>query len=428
MMGGASAAQRGTVTSVVTGLLLQGVVTVSGILAARLLGVVDRGYLAVLFIVSVIVLQLGSLGVPVAITYAISAQGHDPRCLLRSIRRFGYMQALALTLVQGLTLWLALRSAPRQAWLGGLLALCIVPALLLQAYGLVVLQGLRRYRAFNEQRAVAGVLYSVGLVLAVVLGVDQYLDIVGIWVAANVAAAVATFARVLRALGPRIPCPRGPSVTRLVRFGATSLLGSFSAVGNLQLDQAIVGLLMPARALGLYVVAVAFSQLPRLLGASIGLIAYPEVAKAQHKNGGRDKMWRYLAAGIVVCGLTVAVLQLVVGALLPRLAGHAFVAAVPVARLLLLAAFFQGVRRTLSEGVRGLGHPALGSLAEISFYATCVPVLVLLVDGRDLVRIALAFSLAEGLSFTVLLGCAWFIRRPAAGTPSAAPPQLGPDF
>ena len=61
--------RRAAIESVMTGLGGQAVLIISGILAARILGVEGRGYLALLIIFPVVLCQLGGLGLPQAVTY-----------------------------------------------------------------------------------------------------------------------------------------------------------------------------------------------------------------------------------------------------------------------------------------------------------------------------------------------------------------------
>src|SRR5205807_7294363 len=80
------AVARGTGGSVLAGGSLQLIVAASGIMAARLLGVADRGHLALLWVVTGAIGQLMSLGVHVAISYQI-ASGRSPLTVVGRLRR-----------------------------------------------------------------------------------------------------------------------------------------------------------------------------------------------------------------------------------------------------------------------------------------------------------------------------------------------------
>ncbi len=81
----------------------------------------------------------------------------------------------------------------------------------------------------------------------------------------------------------QVPAPRGgssptPSRRRAFRYGVSAVLGSSSPAEILRLDQAIIALALSRYTLGLYVVAVAFTNLPRFISQSVGIVAFPRVA------------------------------------------------------------------------------------------------------------------------------------------------------
>ncbi|MEA2578165.1 MAG: hypothetical protein QOD78_1753, partial [Chloroflexota bacterium] len=94
--GGAARSLTSTlIGSIVTGLGGQIAVLVSGIIAARLLGPEDRGNLALLALIPLALSQLGSLGLPLALTYEFSRDEARARGALRNVAR----PALLLTAV-----------------------------------------------------------------------------------------------------------------------------------------------------------------------------------------------------------------------------------------------------------------------------------------------------------------------------------------
>lgn len=89
---------RATLGSLLSGLCGQGALIISGVLAARILGVEDRGYLALLAAFPLVLSQLGGLGVPQAVTYQLIRNPHYVRHLLRMTYRVFGVQALVLVL------------------------------------------------------------------------------------------------------------------------------------------------------------------------------------------------------------------------------------------------------------------------------------------------------------------------------------------
>src|SRR5215207_4887551 len=142
-------------------------------------------------------------------------------------------------------------------------------------------------------------------------------------------------------------------------FGAIGFLGTTSPVDTLQLDQLLVGLFLSPAALGLYVVGVAFTNLPRIFAQSVGYVVYPHVARQRTIEQARRSIWISGALTAAITGAIVAALELASGWMVPFFFGDTFAGAVPLTQILLAGAAFVSVRRVLSDGARGAGYPGL---------------------------------------------------------------------
>ena len=195
-------------------------------------------------------------------------------------------------------------------------------------------------------------------------------------------------------------------------FSLKALLGSVTPLQGLQIDQAIVGIFISRRALGLYVVAVAFTNLPRFLSQSIGLVAYPHFAAMRDAHDRARGVIRFVGMTLLLCGASIIVIELALPTLVPFLFGKAFEDAVGVAQILLISALLFGIRRVLSECARGAGRPALGSVAEAISLISLFPALSLFFhSGAKGVALALVVAAAAGL-IGIIVG---WVARPAAG-------------
>lgn len=390
--------------SVLAGVAIQAVIVLSGVLAARLLGVTDRGHLALLWLVAIVLAQLASLGVPASVTYYVAEGKTGGGAMLRSVRRLAAVQLAAMLAIHAALLWLMNHDETGRVQLAAALTLVPMPALLAHQYGLGVLQGRQRFRLYNLQRAMPLLLYSVVLGGAFVVGAGDLVAVTAIWAGSTTVGAGATLFLAwadLRRDGADRPGP-APSSRDSLRFGLRSLLGTFTGFEHLQLDQAIVGLALSTYALGLYVVAVAFSNLPRLVGQSIGIVAFPAVARADGEGRTRHALLRFFLAGAVISSAVVAALWVLIPSVLPLFFGPEFREAVPVAQILLLAALCQSTRRVLSDGARGAGYPLLGTIAELSSWAVVLPAVVLLAPAHGLSGVAIALCLASATSLAIV--------------------------
>jgi O-antigen/teichoic acid export membrane protein len=391
---------RATASSVGAGLVVQLMLLVSGVLAARVLGVEDRGYLALLVLFPSVFAQLGCLGAPLAVTYFVAREPASAGRFASAALRLGIAQAAASVVVHAAVLAIVLRDDPPYVRAAAVFTLVAIPASLAQQYALAFLQGQKRFRAFNVLRVLPPAIYTFTLVSLFVVDVGSLREVTIAWLAASVI--VGVFAVAFAAAG--LPAQREPraAIGPLIRFGTKGLLGSASPVETFRLDQAIVGLALSPAALGVYVVAIAFTNVPRFVANSIGLVAYPSVAAEQ--SGRRWlSVWRYFLFALLVCGAIVLALEPALGWLVPLFFGAEFADAVSVARIMLLGALFLGLRRVLTDAARGAERVWAGTIAEVAAWVALVPALAALVPLWDVDGVAAAVVVASGVSLGVLV-------------------------
>jgi len=338
--------------------------TVTGIIAARALGVDGRGTLALLWLVPVVITLIGGVGIAPATTYFVAREPDHVRSIVsKSIR---ILVLLGAVLAAGYALGLVLLSGsdPDYSRLEGAFSVALIPVILGQNLGIATLLGLERFRAYNGARLmpVFGYMVLAGLLYAVSLA--NLTSIMLVVLCAWGVALLITWTLLARSLTPETD---GSDATSrdIVSFGLRGVIGSVSPIDDVRADQFIVGLMLDARALGLYVTAIAFCNLPRFIALSFGAIAYPRIAAAHEPVRAWKLVAHYLRLGlpaVAVCAFGVfAVLPL----LIPLFFGEEFRDAIPIGRILLVGALFLAVHRLLTEIARGLGHPGFGSISEV---------------------------------------------------------------
>ena len=389
--------------SLATGLVGQLVLIASGILVARALGVEGRGEFAVIALVPSVLSQLGTLGVPLALTYFIARDPRDGPACLRSLMPLILVQIVGLTIAQVGILLLLARDNERTAMLA---VIPVMPALIAQQYGLAVLQGQQRFTLFNIFRVSPAALYALALGVLVALSKTDLVELVLAWTGANLIAGL-TLTAVAIDYARR---PSGPSPSNrfrdLLRYGCSALLGSSSPAEILRFDQAVIAVSLSRTALGLYVVAVAFTNLPRFISQSVGMVAFPKVAAAG--AAARQLVHTYLLLVLVVAGLVVALLEVAVRWLIPWLFGADFHGAVTTAQILLVAALLLAVRRVLSDVAQGLGNPISSSIAEAVNLGVALPLIAIAAPLWGIEGAAMALTAGAGASLAVL---GWMVRR-----------------
>lgn len=393
--------RRAGVTLVLASLAGQAILVVSGVLVARLLPVDERGQLALIALLPLILAQLGGLGVPLAVTYELAREPRSARAVASLLVGVVPVQALCLVLMHFGILIAVFHDEDRSVWTAALLSLAAVPALLCQQVGLGILQGRQRFSAFNVQRLVPMAAYAAVLVVLALGGVGTLVTCAVAWSGAWLLAGIVTITTALRGLR----ATRGDAVVdrrSFFHFGRRGLLGSVFLVESFQLDQLIVGLLLSPAALGLYVVAVALTNLPRFVAQSIGILAYPRIAAQSDRRIGARLLWRYFWICAALNVLIVGFLELTVGDIIPFLFGKDYAEAVGIAQVLLLGSFLQSARRVLADGARGLGHPELSSVAEVASWFVLVPALIVLAPSGAQ-GVAVAIVLMSGASLVILV-------------------------
>jgi O-antigen/teichoic acid export membrane protein len=419
---GRDAALRGTLGSIATGGSLQLVVAASGILAARLLGVADRGHLALLWVLTLAVGQLSTLGLHVGIAYQV-AGGRSPQQVCWRLRGIIAAQLLLSTAV-GAAVVLPLMGGVRgQSPASLAMALAVPPMFVLLLHGIALAQGQRRYRRVQLHRLVQPCAYVVILVALAATDEGRLDTVTAAWGATMIAAGLFAWRQCLGSWWPRRPTPAptvsGPddgSPRAVMAFGLRSLFSAFGVVEHLQADQLLVGLLLSAQQFGLYVAGAAFANLPRFLGQSVGYVAYPEVAAADPARR-RAMVARFMMIGALVVLPVVVALVALLGWLLPLLFGHSFHAAVPIGRILLAAAFAQALRRVAAEALRGLGSGVSATWAELAFIAVFAATIAPMTSWHAGTGAALALLIASGAGAIVLVA---LTMRPGSLVPARA--------
>jgi O-antigen/teichoic acid export membrane protein len=394
---------RDTVLSVLGSFGIQAMVLVSGVLVARILGVENRGHLALLWLVCLILGQLGTLGLPLAVTYWIAEEPRSASAIVRSLVAPIAFQVVFLVGLQALALWLLIGDENDSVRLAALVTLPLLPAVLVQQYALAILQGQRRFRAFNLFRPLPSTLYAAGVSALFLAEAGDLPRIALTFTTVYALGACVAIGYALAGLTRSIGASAAPRRSEMLRFGLKGMFGSVSPLDTFQLDQAVVGLFISPAALGLYVAGLALTNLPRFVAQSIGIVAFPHVAAHNDLRLARRAIWRFVTLALVVCGAIVGALEAAAGWLVPLFFGDEFAEAVDITRILLISTLLVGIRRVLADAVRGAGNPGLGALAEVAAWISLFPTLAILAPIAGVEGVALSLVVSAALGIVVLL-------------------------
>lgn len=393
--------RRNLLLTVGAGLLVQLMLVVTGPFLARLLGPAGRGDLAALMLWPVVLVQLGGLGIPAALTYFISRGAHRDETMRRALA-FAAAQVAVLIALQILVVLLVFDDRGTAVRDAALLTIAAVPGLLAHEYGLAVLQSRSDLRRFNVLRVLPTTLFMIA-VIVLFLTSAGLVAVTLSWVAAATSIGAITFTL---AFTRRASVPDGdepaPRDRELLSFGLRGILSANSATDIIRPEQIALVLFLPSRALGLYVVALAITNLPYFIAKAVGLVAFPAVARHGEPVAARRVAWRYLWIIAAVAGLIVILLLLTASFLIPLFFGEEFRDSVELAYILLGGAFFTAIRRVGAECMRGRGQPGAGTTAEIAAIVWLIAGLAILIPTVGLTGVAIALATSQVASLALL--------------------------
>lgn len=396
--------RQATAETILAGIAGQAILVISGILVARALGPERRGYLALIVIFPAILSQLGALGLPQAATYFIARRSNNAVAVYNWLKKAFLGQSLVLVIIHVLILSLYVRHEPKEVIVAGFLTFAVIPGLLAQQYGLGILQGWQRYRIFNLMRLMPAATYATVILVMFFVHLTSLASIAFVWGLCNIAVGFSTGYLAKSKVPPWNPennPTRPPAFSQMLKFGLKGLLGTASPLQNFRLDQLIAGLFISPVALGIYVVGQAFTNLVRFIAQSVGMVAYPSVAAEGNTGTGKRLIWRFFVGVSILNGIVVLILIALMPILVPFFFGKEFSESIPIARLLLLSAYFESLRQILVEGMRGLGRPEVSTWAEIAMYPFLFVFVPVLISTYNLIGLAGAVVLGYFLSLIV---------------------------
>ncbi len=372
-----------------TNAVLAGFGLVTGVLAARLLGPNGRGELAAIQTWPNFIAVIAMLGMPEAVVYYAA---RDPKLAGRCLS-----SALTLALISGLPfliagylampLLLSAQAAPIVA--GARWYLLIVPVYALVGMPHNSLRGRGDFSFWNGLRIAPVTGWLTVLVVAWLLGRAHPRFLASAYLCALSLLIIPVGWVVIW----RTPGPFWPRIRHwkpMLGFGLPCVVSSVPQILNFRLDQMLMAALLPARLLGLYVVAVAWSSATAPLLNALGAVLFPRVASQPTP----EQQARALAQGSRLAILASLVLAVAVLALTPRMVpflfGTKFAAAIPAALVLVMAGAISAFNLVTEEGLKGLGCPSAVMWAEFGGLAVTAVSLWLMLRPLEIMGAALA--------------------------------------
>jgi O-antigen/teichoic acid export membrane protein len=329
---------------------------VSVLIVSRALGPSGRGSVAFLTAISVLTHYASTLGVQEA---NVNIAGVD-----QSARRALATNSILLAILFGGTAAVTLgaissrfpaatgHARPELVWL----VLASVPVQLIATYLSRLVQADYRFGLSNAAwiAAPAAIVAVNSLLLAI--GRLSVTSAVAAWVAGQTLCALILIGAVMRS--PGFGLPRVDLAVRAVRFGIKVHPATVMSFTNYRLDQWLLGVLATRRELGLYSVAVSWSEALFFLPTAVSYAQRPHLVRGSAVNATRNAAQAFRAATITTVPLAVGLI-LAAPLLCTTVFGERFSGSVVDLRILTLGAFGIVAIKLLGNALTARGRPFL---------------------------------------------------------------------
>jgi O-antigen/teichoic acid export membrane protein len=365
---------------------------VTGIVSARLLGVEGRGLLSAATFIAYLFSFLGALGTPYLMRLLV-AEGGSPRLVLAGGMRAATMPSVCGAALGTAATWLLTRDVGVAALAGA----SIIPMVAVQQL-VGIEQGAARYWSAAVLQLAGPFLFAIGLVAGILaLGASVEVALLG-WNFSTWGGWLVAAVLVRRSFSKSTPksWERPPTTSTLLRRGFQGLASTYSPLESLRIDQLFVVVTLGTTSLGLYVTALAFSNIARLLGQAAGAVV-PRLVAQEH---GARRSIRLILLGCLGVGVVMAA---VAPLLVVPVFGPEFADGRTLAVPLCLAGGLMSARTLLTEVFRTQRREHLASRIELGALAVyTMAMVVFAVVGSGLLAAAVALLLATLVSTSLM--------------------------
>lgn len=365
---------------------------VNVLIVSRALGPEGRGTVIFLTTVAMITSQLASLGVEEASANLVGQRpGQRGSVATNSLLLAFALGLVSAAIVAGLIAWQPAIGAGSDALLRGV-TLAAIPVLIFQLYLNFLIRADYGFAITNMASlltpilnvVVNGALFAAGLIT-----VETALFT---WLAGQLLITVLLTGYLVRRLGG-FGKPDPKLAREMVTFGIKAHAGRVMKTGNYRLDQWILGSIAGTRELGLYSVAVAWTEALFLLPEALATVLRPDLVRSSRRDAGFRASVVFRAAILLTLPM---VLVMVVAApiLCTTFFGDEFRGAIDDLRILAPGAFGIVAMKLLANALVAQGRPMFSNIAIVVAFVVTIGLDVLLIPGLGGTGAAIASSVA----------------------------------
>jgi O-antigen/teichoic acid export membrane protein len=332
-----------------------------GVLLARLLGPAGRGDLATVILWPTLFAGIGIFGVNMAIA-RFAGQDKGRTGLVRTAIMAALLTGGVSALACGLALPALLPVDKHHLLPAAYVFTFFIPLnhLALNLQGID--HGAGNFVWLNVTRAVLYPVYFAGLVLAWLYADDKVLWAISALLVANGGVVLIRLFAKYRDL---LSGGKRTSARELLTSSLPFVTANVIALLYMQTDKALLVWLLPPEEIGWYVAAFAAAGSANVLSSSLGIVQFSTAAQSAPGHGFAD-LARLVRRGALVSLLGAGLLAIFLPWLVPLVYGIDFMAATPIAFILLPGMVLTGLGDIVNQSLRGQGQPVAGVVSKVA--------------------------------------------------------------
>ena len=395
---------RWVIPTLATNLLIAAAALVSGPLVARLLGPAKRGELAAVQNIFWLAALVALLGLPEATLFFIARQPAKSGRILSCSACLVAVSAPVCMLIGYFVAPVALQGQSQGTIATARLGLFFILVSSWLSLVQFAIRGTNRILEWNISRAVPALSWMLALIGAGFFRVVSVSAIMLAYIGVLVVSVVTGLVLFLsKGEQQRQMRPDFSLAKPLLGYGVPLVCASVPQILNLRLDQLLIAGLLPASALGLYVVAVGWSGAISPLLHAIANLLFPRIAASASPEDAAETFGRAMRIGSMAAVVLGGGLAAMTPILLPLVFGAAFRPSIVAACILMGANAISGVNVILEEGLRGLGNTWEILISEGTGLGATIISLIYFLPRQGIVGAAIGSVLGYGVTTLVLI-------------------------
>ena len=365
---------------------------VNVLVMARALGPTGRGDVVFLTTIAFLVSWLASMGIDQANINFAGRERHLMPSLATNSLAFALVFGIAaIGIVATLVEVFPAIGGESEAWLRWLI-LAAIPMLIAQIYLKQLPAAFYGFAAINLGLFLPSVLnVAVNGTLALA-GELTVAAAVITWVAGQAVTTAISLVYVLRTVD-RFGGLDHALGRRMIGFGLRAHAGRVMLLGNYRIDQWILGAISGSRELGLYSVAVAWSEVLFFLPNALSAVQRPDLVRGDARTAAREGALVFRVVTLLTLG-GAAVMIVAAPILCTTVFGSSFEGSIDDLRVLVLGALGIGALKLLGSALTAQGRPLLESAAIGVAFVAIIVLDVLLIPELGGLGAAIASAVA----------------------------------